>query len=173
MNKRGTKQDWATPQHLVDAVAEDSFGGRAFDLDVAACAHNAKAPAYYDLEGNGRSSLWAAPQCWCNPPYEDQGEWLARAVWHAREHGISTASLVLASTSALYWRPCAWEAGVVDFYEGRISFLDEHGVLRGGFDRASALVLVGPKFQPGVVRVRDAETGRLITTQRGYTPGLF
>jgi hypothetical protein len=116
VSPKGTKQDWATPPHIVEAVAVDSFNGRPFDLDVAAYASNAKAPAYYDLAGNGMASLWAAPQVWCNPPSENQGEWLARAVWHAREYGISVALLVLASTSALYWRPCAWEAGTVDFY---------------------------------------------------------
>ena len=165
VSPKGTKQDWATPPHIVAAVAADSFDGRPFDLDVAAYASNAKAPAYYDLAGNGMASLWAAPQVWCNPPYENQGEWLARAVWHAREYGISVALLVLASTSALYWRPCAWEAGTVDFYEGRIAFLDEHGKQQPGFDRASALVLVGPAFRAGVVRVRDASTGRLIARE--------
>ncbi len=170
--KRG-KQDWATPPHIVEAVAVDSFGGRPFDLDVAAYASNAKAPAYYDLAGNGMTSLWAAPQVWCNPPYENQGEWMARAVWHAREYGTSVALLVLASTSALYWRPCAWDAGTVDFYEGRIAFLDEHGKQQPGFDRASALVLVGPAFRPGVVRVRDASTGRLIDGDKRYQPGLI
>ena len=162
MSPKGTKQDWATPPHIVEAVAVDSFNGRPFDLDVAAYASNAKAPAYYDLAGNGMTSLWAAPQVWCNPPYENQGEWLARAVWHAREYGISVALLVLASTSALYWRPCVWDVATVDFYEGRIAFLDGDGVEQPGFDRASALVLVGPAFRAGVVRVRDASTGRLI-----------
>lgn len=161
-HRKPSKQDWATPWRLVRAVEDDSFGGRPFDLDVAAYESNAKAPAYYDLAGNGMSSLWATPQCWCNPPYEDQGDWMARAVWHATEYGINTALLVLASTSANYWRPCAWEAGTVDFYEGRIAFLDGAGREQPGFDRASALVLVGPRFAPGVIRVRDAKTGRLI-----------
>jgi hypothetical protein len=98
---------------------------------------------------------------------------MARAVWHAREYGISVALLVLASTSALYWRPCAWDAGTIDFYEGRIAFLDEHGKQQPGFDRASALVLVGPAFRPGVVRVRDASTGRLIDGDKRYQPGLI
>lgn len=168
-----SEQTYATPPRLVRAVELDSFDGRPFDLDVATDARNAKAPAYYDVKGNGMRSLWAAPQCWCNPPYENQGDWMARAVWHAREYGISTALLVLASTSANYWRPCAFEAGTVDFYEGRIAFLDPStGEPRAGFDRASALVLVGPRFRPGVVRVRDAVTGHLLM-QLPHTVDMF
>lgn len=144
MKAGASEQAYETPWHIVRAVELDSFGGRPFDLDVAASAANAKAPAYYDAVGNGLRSLWAAPQVWCNPTYANQGDWLARAVWHAREYGVSTASLVLASTSA------------------------------NNFDRASALVLVGPQFTPGVVRVRDAVTGHLITRlPQGCQPALL
>ena len=167
-------QTYATPWSHVRAIELDSFGGRPFDLDVAADASNAKAPAWYDAHGNGLRSLWAAPQVFCNPTYENQGDWLARAVWHAREYGVSTASLVLASTSANYWRPCAFEAGVVDFYEGRIAFLGGDGEPVRGFDRASALVLVGPAFRPGVVRIRDALTGHLVTRlPHGVQPSML
>ena len=164
-------QCYATPQHLVDAVALDSFGGQPFALDVAADANNRKAPRHYDIHDNGLSSPWV-DRTWCNPPYENQGEWLARGVYWAREHGVRSAFLVLASTSANYWRPCCFDAGTVDFYEGRIAFLDPAtGKPRPGFDRASALVLIGPGFKPRRVRYRSAVTGRLlddVTEQRFF-----
>jgi phage N-6-adenine-methyltransferase len=170
-----SQQCYETPWSHVRAVERDSFDGRPFDLDVAASADNAKADAYYDERANGLRRQWAAPQVWCNPPYEVQGIWLARAVYFAKEYGVCTASLVLASTSALYWRECCHEVGTVDYYEGRIAFIDPATKQpRAGFDRASALVLVGPRFMPGVVRYRDATTGMLISQlPHGYQGGLL
>lgn len=155
-------QTWATPWHIVDAVARDSFGVEHFALDVCAQPWTAKAPAYYALEtgGNGKRDPWCDVS-WCNPPYEEQDEWLSRGAYEA-ERGISSAFLVLASTSALYWRPLTFERGTVDFFEGRIAFLDEHGKAIKGYNAANALVLYGPRFAPRVVRSRRADTGRLI-----------
>ena len=156
------EQAYETPWTHVRAVIRDSFGGVPFVLDAAASAANRKAPAHYDIASNGLSSPWL-DGTWCNPPYEDQGTWLARAVYWARL-GVHSASLVLASTSAKYWRPCCHEAGTIDYYEGRIAFTDPAtGKPRPGFDRASALVLLGPRFARGVVRYRDARSGELVS----------
>lgn len=158
---RHGEQCYETPWTHVRAVEADSFGGLSFALDVAANEHNRKALRHYSVHDNGLSSPWV-DRVWCNPPYENQGEWLARGVYWARL-GVRSAFLVLASTSANYWRPCCFEAGTVDFYEGRIAFTDPTtGKPRKGFDRASALVLLGPGFTPRTVRYRDARTGRLI-----------
>ncbi len=169
-----SEQEYETPWHIVRAVELDSFGGRPFDLDVAADVNNAKAKAYLDRKANGMKSMWAE-QNWSNPTYENQGDWLKRAVYFAREHGFATASLVLASTSATYWPQVAWNAGTTDLYVGRIAFLDpETKKAVKGFDRASALVLVGPQFLPGVVRIRDALTGKLISQlAHGVQPCLI
>lgn len=155
-------QTYATPWHIVDAVAHDSFGGAPFALDVAAKASTSKALAFYGLpHGNGLRDPWLDGS-WCNPPYDEQQAWLARAHWHARK-GVHSACLVLASTSTLYWRPLVWETATVDFFEARIAFLDEAtGEPARNNSLASALVLIGPRFLPGVVRVRSAETGRLL-----------
>jgi phage N-6-adenine-methyltransferase len=155
------QQSYETPWSHVRAVERDSFGGVPFALDAAATIANRKASRHYDTSTNGLSSRWI-DGTWCNPPYEHQGEWLARAVYWARQ-GVHSASLVLASTSAKYWRPCAHEAGTIDYYEGRIAFVDPAtGLPRPNFDRASALVLLGPRFAGRTVRYRDARSGELI-----------
>lgn len=157
-------QNYATPPHHVAAVAFDSFGGRTPELDACAEPWSAKASSFYALPQNGLEEPWR-DWTWCNPPYENQGAWLARAAWWG-ERGIHSACLVLASTSALYWRPTCFERGTVDFYEGRIAFIHpETRMPKGGFDRASALVLFGPRFAAGVVRVRSAKTGALLATK--------
>jgi hypothetical protein len=154
-------QTWATPWHIVEAVARDSFQRDGFALDAAAEPHTAKAPAYYALAtgGNGLRDPWC-DVTWCNPPYENQDEWLARGAYEG-ERGINSAHLVLASTSSLYWRPLTFEKGTVDLYEGRIAFLGHDGVPVKGASFSSALVLYGPRFPPRVVRSRRADTGRL------------
>lgn len=58
------------------ATLEARFG--AFDLDVAAAAHNAKAPKFYTREQDGLSLPWAG-RVWCNPPYSDCGAWVRKA----------------------------------------------------------------------------------------------
>lgn len=157
------KQAWETPRHIVDVIAANTFRRTSFALDAAASAKNYKADAFYALpNGNGLRDPWV-DATWCNPPYENQDEWIARAHWCSKA-GVNSALLVLASTSANYWRPLVWERASVDFYEGRIPFVDEDtGKPMKGNAYASALVLIGPMFQPGRVRVRDASTGRLIS----------
>lgn len=156
-------QTWATPWHIVRAIEAVDFGGVPFDLDACAQPHTAKATRFYSLEAghNGKRDPWR-DHTWCNPPYEEQDEWIAKGVYEAEERGVNSAHLVLASTSSKYWRRMTFERGTVDFYEGRIAFLDETGTPVKGASFSSALVLLGPKFRAGVVRVRDAVTGALV-----------
>lgn len=58
------------------ATLEERFG--AFTLDVAAAAHNAKAPMFYTREDDGLSQQWFG-RVWCNPPYSDCGAWVRKA----------------------------------------------------------------------------------------------
>lgn len=155
-------QTWSTPWHIVNAIARDSFGGVPPVLDCCAQPHTTKAEKFYAIERHedGLALPWL-DWTWMNPQYDHQDRWLARAAYFGGL-GIRVACLVLASTSSLYWRPTTIERGTVDFYEGRIAFLDASGVAVKGTSFSSALVLYGPGFAPGVVRYRSAETGELI-----------
>ena len=149
-------QTWATPPYIVDAI------GLPFDLDCCAQPHTAKVQRHYAIErGEDGMRLPWLDATWCNPPYAEQDRWLARAAYFGTL-GVRVACLVLASTSSLYWRPLTFECGTVDFYEGRIAFLDDDGVPNVGASFSSALVLYGPGFAPNVVRIRSAATGHLI-----------
>lgn len=160
-------QTWGTPWHIVRAIERDR--GSAFALDVCAQQHTAKAPLHYAIERHedGLALPWADAS-WCNPPYFEQDKWLARGAYLAESRGVHSAHLVLASTSSLYWRPSTFERGTVDFYEGRIAFLDESGVAVKGASFSSALVLYGPRHPAGLVRSRSAETGELIGGSRQW-----
>lgn len=154
-------QTWGTPWHIIEAIERDSIGGR-FSLDCCAQPYTTKCDRFYAIERleDGLALPWV-DATWNNPPYAEQDRWLARAAWWGSQ-GVRVACLVLASTSSLYWRPTTMALGTVDFYEGRISFLNEHGVAVKGTSFSSALVLYGPGFAAGRVRYRSAETGELI-----------
>lgn len=155
-------QNYATPPHLVDAIARDSFDGWAPRLDACAEEWSAKAEDFYALpDDDGLTAPWL-DWTWCNPPYANQGEWLERAAWWG-DRGVHSACLVLASTSANYWWPLCYQRATVDYYRGRIAFIDPATRKpRPGFDRANALVLFGPSFDNHVSRTRDAKTGALL-----------
>lgn len=171
-------QRYGTPWHLVRQVERDSFAGQRFALDACAEGWSAKAAAFCSLPDNdGKHATWR-DATWCNPPYEEQDEWLALGAWWAKR-GVRSAHLVIASTSAKYWRPLVWTQGTCDLFEGRIEFIappeglrlkrkDGERVISGGapvpgFDRASALILFGPGFVPGAVRTRCAMTGQILS----------
>ena len=157
-------QNYATPARYVRAL-EDELG-RPFALDVCAEAWNAKAERYLDVQANGLTSPWS-PLNFCNPPYDNQQAWLARAAWWSETHGHTSACLVRASIDTRYWFRLVVLRATCDFFFGRIPYIDP--VTRKekrGSTFASAVVLYGPQFEPGVVRWRDAESGRLIDVKR-------
>lgn len=66
----------STPQHVMDLLVAQYTGGRAFDVDAAALASNAKAPAYYgpDHADPARRDCLTVPWVpgllhYLNPPY--------------------------------------------------------------------------------------------------------
>lgn len=58
------------------ATLEQRFG--PFTLDVAAAAHNAKAPKHFTRDDNWLDLMWTG-RVWCNPPYSDCGAWVRKA----------------------------------------------------------------------------------------------
>ncbi len=111
------------------ATLEERFG--PFELDVAAAAHNAKAPRFYDRQDNGLSQPWDADRVWCNPPYSDCGAWVRKA-WV--EHEAHPAGLIVMLLPANRVEQAWWQDHVepyrdrpgsplrVEFLRGRMRF---------------------------------------------------
>lgn len=59
--------EWATPDAVVQEAAA-FFGIQGFDLDPAANAANAKAPAFFDRDADGTVQDWHG-YVWLNPPF--------------------------------------------------------------------------------------------------------
>jgi len=83
--KSSLTDQWATPQHLFDAL-DSEFG---FTLDVCADESNHKVSTYYDKAANGLEQPWTGV-CWMNPPYGRAiGDWVRKAYESSRGGGGS------------------------------------------------------------------------------------
>ncbi len=125
VKKRGasdTVDERITPQWLFakyDAMHD-------FTIDVAANANNAKCPRYYTREDNGLIASWKDERVWCNPPYSNIAEWVAKA---SHEHDADIVMLLPANRTEQRW----WHMFVepyrdrgkrlrVEFLERRLNF---------------------------------------------------
>jgi phage N-6-adenine-methyltransferase len=72
-----SKQDYATPRELIDAV-EARF--RRLDWDLAASAENRKAAQFYSIADDSLRQDWTklTGNLWLNPPFADIEPWAAK-----------------------------------------------------------------------------------------------
>jgi phage N-6-adenine-methyltransferase len=117
--------------------------GLEFTLDVAAAAHNAKCPRYFDRKTDGLRQSWAGEAVWCNPPYSAIEPWLIKA-WAEAASTRGIVMLLPANRTEQKW----WQRHVephrdrpgsglrVEFLPGRMRFIK-----RGQLD-------VGPNERP-------------------------
>jgi phage N-6-adenine-methyltransferase len=115
------------------AKLEDRFG--AFDLDVAAAEHNAKAPRYFGREVDGLAQFWSGRRVWCNPPYSDCGAWVRKAWREWRRTDDKRPSLIVMLLPANRVEQKWWQEHVepfrdrpdsplrVEFLPGRMRFI--------------------------------------------------
>jgi len=144
---------WETPQGIVDWVRYQAGWG-AFDFDAAATETNRKAPRWAGRcspdTTDGLLGEWVGSTVWLNPPYSNQGIWLARAAREGQTRRV--AALVMPSFDARYWRPAVWEAATeVWLLEGRIAFERGGKAFPGGNVR-SCVVLYAPRNPQAVVQ---------------------
>lgn len=133
--------EWPTPAWLVEQLAAE-FG--PFDLDPAATADNAKAPAFFTAADDGLMQPWHG-LAFCNPPYgrldsrgREIGAWLRKAAAEVACGRVERAvCLVPARPDTRWWRDAVSIASLVRVYPGRLSF----GSGRAPF--ASAIIVFG------------------------------
>ena len=136
------KQDWATPIEFVKKV--ERFIGAAFDLDVCAYDHTAKAPRWYTEVDDALTKEWDAATCWMNPPYgKALPSWLDYARKQARRHGNKIVCLIPARTDTAWFHDIAIDGKIV-FLRGRIKF-ERDGESGGSPAFPSMLVIFGEK----------------------------
>ena len=140
------KDAWATPTHIVDWIRH-TVNWPAFDFDPCAMPETAKATHYITpATGDGLRDAWHGDTVWLNPPYSQQGLWLARAAAEASLNRKRIAALVLPSFDAAYWRPTVWHnaAREVWLIEGRIAFECNGRAMPGGTVKSCVVIYDGP-----------------------------
>lgn len=108
--------EWSTPQDFFDKLNEEF----CFDLDPCASDENHKCAVYHTEAENGLEQSWAGNRVFCNPPYSNIGEWVAKA---ARERAL-TVMLIPARTDTRWFHAHIYQKPNVEirFIKGRLKF---------------------------------------------------
>lgn len=115
-----SSDEFATPSWFVQPIA-DAIGG--FDLDPAAGAEDhALASTRYTKDDDGLSEEWFG-NVWCNPPFSNKDEWLAKAHAEVLDGNADLAVVLLpVDTSTGWFHEHVAEADVIFFQQGRLRF---------------------------------------------------
>ena len=108
-----------TPQDFFDALHAE-FG---FTLDVAAGPDNHKCPDYFTVEDDGLMQDWHGV-VWCNPPYSEVGEWVAKA-YRESLRGVTSVLLLPSSTDTAWFYDWVLPFAEIRFVRGRIRFVGQ------------------------------------------------
>jgi hypothetical protein len=116
------KQDWGTPRWLFDVLHAESN----FTIDLCAAEYNTCLPRRFGpgsaLGEDGLAQSWAGERGFGNPPYEDIGSWMRKALVSCAE-GAFSQWLIPANTDTQWFHDYGC-LGQVDFFKGRLSFED-------------------------------------------------
>lgn len=133
VDDRGTHPEYFDPWN-------ERFGG--FTLDVAAAAHNTKTERYFTRADDGLAQSWAGERVWCNPPYSNLYDWVAKA-W--AEHPSTRGIVMLLPANRVeqkWWQelvePFRDKPGsvlTVEFLPGRMRFIRPGAVITPKGDR--------------------------------------
>lgn len=159
VDDRGTHPDYFDPW-------DERFGG--FTLDAAAAPHNAKCERYFTREDDGLAQSWAGELVWCNPPYSNLGEWLAKA-WAEWPKTRGIVMLLPANRVEQKW----WQQHVepyrdregsplhVEFLPGRMRFIRPNAVISPKGDRPpfGCALLIWDEPTPAQVAIFDIRFG--------------
>lgn len=119
-NKNNKTDVWVTPRWVFEAL------GLEFDVDPCSPEGGVQwipCKKYYTEKDNGLIQPWEG-RVWLNPPYGNQTEkWLAKM--HEHRNGIA---LVFARTDNAWFHEYLSKADALLFLQGRIKFVDWHGV---------------------------------------------
>lgn len=117
-----SKQDYTTPPELIQAICNRLMVPN-FRLDAAASHGNAVCANYYTEAENGLERPWLrySGWNWCNPPFANIYDWVAKA---NAESAVGAHSVVLipASVGSDWWRECVEPFAYIVFLHGRLTF---------------------------------------------------
>lgn len=115
-----SSDEWATPQKVFDDLNNEFH----FDLDPCATDENHKTPKYYTKNDDGLSHKWGGCRVFCNPPYSQVGDWVAKAYEEGHKPDTIVVLLIPARTDTRYFHDYIMHRAEVRFLKGRLKFGD-------------------------------------------------
>lgn len=119
-----SKQDYCTPPELLIAIKK-RLHIEKFSVDLAASHENKVADMRYTEEDDALVQPWNIVQGgwgWCNPPFADIGDWVAKAA-HEAMKGAQTVMLLPASSGANWFKDWVEPYAYVSYLNGRLCFI--------------------------------------------------
>ena len=111
--------EWETPQYIFD------YYNKIYNFTLDACAsdNNYKVGNYRTKQDyvDGLKIGWKFERVWCNPPYSELKQWIAKAYLEAIHYDATVVMLIPARTDTIGWHN--WVSkGDVTFLKGRLKF---------------------------------------------------
>jgi hypothetical protein len=131
-------QIWLTPPHIIEQLG----GFETFDLDPCGYLVNNNpmvwtAKEYFTESDDGLKQDWYG-RVFCNPPYNNLGEWLEKMSLHG--NGIV---LCFCRTDTKAFNKYVKTATGINMIKGRVKFLNERAEQGGPANAASCLIAWG------------------------------
>lgn len=128
--------EWATPQDFYDKL-NDRFH---FNLDPCATHENHKCERYFTIEQNGLQQNWEGARVFCNPPYSQISDWVAKA----STSNAFVVMLIPARTDTKWFHSYCYNQPrvTIEFIKGRLKF----GNSKNSAPFPSMLVIFGNLF---------------------------
>lgn len=183
--KNGDRRpDWETPTVLFREIERRYAHGGAFTVDVCAAAHNAKCPRFITEEQDCLKTPWgevaSGEVAWLQPPFDDIGPFVARAVEQLDQHRIDQCvAFIPARSDRQWWNEVVVQRGRIVQVWGRATFIPPPGWVgkrgeteAGSHAEAMAIVLFErPLYLPDFCLARDVGPDGPRGDHRGTIPG--
>lgn len=149
------KTEWLTPPWLFEKLG-------LFDLDP--CAPIVRpwpmANNHYTIEDDGLKKEWFG-KVWCNPPYDNAGEWLSKL----HEHGNGIALIFARTETEMFFEEVWKKADAVFFIKGRLFFHHVTGKRARSNGGAPSILVAYGKDAVNTLQECDIEGKLLILNQ--------
>jgi phage N-6-adenine-methyltransferase len=147
--------DWRTPKPIVEKLSE-WFG--PFGFDAAADADNRidGVHGFYTIEDDGLSQPWPYDTVvWCNPPWNQCGKWVDKAIDEHINRGVQSV-LLLPSSTATVWFKHLFQYAYIMLLHGRVDFDLPPGVTNNhNPDRDVMVAVLSERFPHHLITVWD------------------
>ena len=114
--------EWETPQGIFDQYDREF----EFTLDPCASPENHKCPIYYTKDDDGLAQDWGGWRVWCNPPYSNVSEWVAKAFYETKKDNTIVVMLLPSRTDTKYFHDYIYGRSEIRFVKGRLRFNDSN-----------------------------------------------